>query len=261
VAAALTGVWIGLGLLLRPDPRLYLVLGVPLIAGFQVLVRRRPIRKLWVRDAESFRMDGRAWTYAALLAAYPALAFLVTAATADWLDALMAAACFAGAVAGGFAFRRLGRPSGPAVRAFALATAIGVGWMIYALVPPILQDPDAAAPLAMAGRALHSALLYLPVAFVLEEVSFRGAVDAHVHHPGESRGWLSAVYVSALWAVWHVPMDLGSEPVPDLVLSLLIVHVTIGVPLSFAWRRSGNLALPAVAHAAIDGVRDGLSLR
>jgi membrane protease YdiL (CAAX protease family) len=39
---------------------------------------------------------------------------------------------------------------------------------------------------------------------------------------------------------------------------LVVVHSAIGVSLSFAWRRSGNLALPAAAHALIDGVRNGL---
>jgi hypothetical protein len=33
----------------------------------------------------------------------------------------------------------------------------------------------------------------------------------------------------------------------------------IGIPLSFAWRRPGNLALPAAAHAFADAVREALS--
>jgi membrane protease YdiL (CAAX protease family) len=40
---------------------------------------------------------------------------------------------------------------------------------------------------------------------------------------------------------------------------LLIYHGALGVPLSFAWRRSGNLVLPAAAHMVIDAVRDGLA--
>jgi membrane protease YdiL (CAAX protease family) len=43
-----------------------------------------------------------------------------------------------------------------------------------------------------------------------------------------------------------------------LILTLLVIHITIGVPLAYAWRRSGNLALPAAVHALVDSVRDGL---
>jgi hypothetical protein len=37
-------------------------------------------------------------------------------------------------------------------------------------------------------------------------------------------------------------------------------HSAIGIPLSFAWRRSGNLFVTAFTHALIDAVRDGLSV-
>jgi membrane protease YdiL (CAAX protease family) len=47
-------------------------------------------------------------------------------------------------------------------------------------------------------------------------------------------------------------------PFPLLVLSLLAWRCAIGIPLSLAWRRSGNLAGPAFAHATIDAVRNGV---
>ena len=50
--------------------------------------------------------------------------------------------------------------------------------------------------------------------FVLEEVAFRGALDAHVHHEGEGRGWQSALFVSALWGLWHLPIS-GGCPSPS----------------------------------------------
>ena len=99
--------------------------------------------------------------------------------------------------------------------------------------------------------------IYFPATFVIEEVAFRGALDAHVHHPGDSRGWMSALFVSALWGAWHLPVSDGM-PLPLLVLSLVAWHCLVGVPLSFAWRRSGNLSGPAFAHAAIDAVRNGV---
>jgi membrane protease YdiL (CAAX protease family) len=106
--------------------------------------------------------------------------------------------------------------------------------------------------------ALMWFLLYLPVAFVLEEVFFRGAVDAHVHHPGEPRGIASAVIVSALWALWHLPIVPARQAVTATLAGLLAVHVAVGIPLSVYWRRSGNLAVPATTHAFIDAMRNAL---
>jgi membrane protease YdiL (CAAX protease family) len=40
----------------------------------------------------------------------------------------------------------------------------------------------------------------------------------------------------------------------------VVWHCLVGVPLSFAWRRSGNLAGPALAHAGLDAVRNALML-
>jgi hypothetical protein len=34
------------------DIQWYLVIGIPLVAGFQLFVRRRPLRDLWVRDGQ-----------------------------------------------------------------------------------------------------------------------------------------------------------------------------------------------------------------
>jgi hypothetical protein len=52
----------------------------------------------------------------------------------------------------------------------------------------------------------------IPLSFVVEEVPFRGAFGAHVHHSGESRGFLSALFVSPLWGLWHWPVGLGQAP-------------------------------------------------
>jgi membrane protease YdiL (CAAX protease family) len=79
-----------------------------------------------------------------------------------------------------------------------------------------------------------SLLLYVPVTLTLEEVSFRGAFDA------------------------HVPGALGQKPLPMLIVGLLGVHCAVGVPLSFCWRRSGNLFVTGATHALVDAVRNAL---
>jgi membrane protease YdiL (CAAX protease family) len=73
----------------------------------------------------------------------------------------------------------------------------------------------------LVALAKYSALYY-PASFLLEEVAFRGALDAHVHYDGERGGWLSAVFISALWGVWHLPVSTGL-PFPLLLVELVVV--------------------------------------
>src|SRR5271166_4518222 len=70
VIVAFVAVWMALGWLLRLDANAYLLLGVPLTAGIQILVARRPIRALWVRDAPRVRVD---WTWLLTTGALAAL--------------------------------------------------------------------------------------------------------------------------------------------------------------------------------------------
>jgi membrane protease YdiL (CAAX protease family) len=73
------------------------------------------------------------------------------------------------------------------------------------------------------------------------------------------RQWPTALYVSVLWGLWHLPIaGGGGQPLAATVAQLLVVHCAIGVPLSLGWRRTGNLAVPALAHALIDAVRNAL---
>ena len=75
---------------------------------------------------------------------------------------------------------------------------------------------------------------------VVEEVLFRGALDAYLHETDTDEGTFSAYYVSTLWALWHLPLTLavvGFAGVPGQV-----IHLFIGVPLSMAMRRGRNLA-------------------
>jgi membrane protease YdiL (CAAX protease family) len=68
--------------------------------------------------------------------------------------------------------------------------------------------------------------------------------------------------VSALWGLWHLPVASVAFgfPLPVLVAELVVLHVALGVPLSFAWRRTRNLAAPALAHAVTDAVRNATML-
>jgi membrane protease YdiL (CAAX protease family) len=254
--AAFVVSWIALGYLLPVDANAYLLLGVPLTAAFQLLVRRRPLRELWVCDATSFRLGRRGAVLVALLAVTPAIALVQTLAAGGGVAATWWALCaVAGAVPAAFALRNA--PFRTTLRAAVPATLVGS--LLMALSGgAALVAAGKSLTVGMLGAGLQSALLYLPVVFVLEEVAFRGALDAHVHHSGERRGLPSAVLVSVLWGLWHLPLANAAVPLWVSLVQLLVVHGVVGVLLSYAWRRTGSLAAPGLAHAAIDGVRNGL---
>jgi membrane protease YdiL (CAAX protease family) len=112
---------------------------------------------------------------------------------------------------------------------------------------------------AAVTTAVISLATYLPVVFVVEEVLFRGLIDPYLHGstPGPDRA--SAIYGSALWGVWHLPvafLALGALTIPYLV----IVHTTMGYFMATAWRRTGNLAVPGVSHAVIDALRNSVAV-
>jgi membrane protease YdiL (CAAX protease family) len=253
-------VWMALGWLLGGDPNGYLLLGVPLTLVFQLLVRRRPVRELWVRDGDRFALDRVAVLVAALLVVVPAVMLVRAVVAGAAVEAGWYLAAVVGAVAAGYALRRT-RP-GRVLRAAALPAAVGVLVMVVAGVVQVVALGRAPAPLAALGTGLLSLALYVPASFLIEEVTFRGALDAHLHRPGEGRGWGTALLGSALWGLWHLPTlppPASAGAAAIAVAQLVVVHSAIGVPLAFAWRRTGNLAAPALAHALADAVRNALA--
>lgn len=250
------GVWMAAGWVLRLEPDAYLLLGIPLTVAFQLLVRRRALRALWVRDAPPLRLDAKGKLVAGALMILPIISGVQAAIAGQWVVVAWMLAAMGGAVAAGYALRHLRRDgAAPALRWVLISVLIGAAIMILTIVGML---GDSLSPMSMLLNGLSSAVLYFAVSFVLEEVAFRGAVDAHIHEPGGRLGWPSALLSSALWGLWHAPIDPTGAPLPLVVVQLLVVHCAVGVPLAFAWRRSGNLAYPALAHALIDGVRNGL---
>jgi membrane protease YdiL (CAAX protease family) len=246
--------WMALGLTFRLESNAYLLLGIPLTIVFQLVVRRAPIRALWVRAGPHFRLGALGLVIAAVLAVVPG--YLLVTATREGaprvvLGVLLAA--MGGAVAAAYAFQSFRRSTGWALL-MCLATAglIAVVLMRFGVAGAAAPPRP---PLAMLEIGIRSFLLYLPIVFVLEEVAFRGALDAHVHHPGEPRGILSAIAVSALWGIWHYPIAPPAAAL-QTIGQLLLLHVPVGVFLSLYWRRSGNLVVPGATHAFMDSVRN-----
>ena len=144
-------------------------------------------------------------------------------------------------------------------RCLAIAGGIGAAclvarWLIHP--PGLHQGPG----VLLVGLA--SFLTYVPALFVVEEVFFRGALDTHLYPgPNRTRGpWASAIVVSLLWAIWRLPMLPAPGLGPLVVFEIFVSTLIVGVPLSFGWRRSGNLLAPVIAHAAVDALRNVLGV-
>jgi membrane protease YdiL (CAAX protease family) len=256
-AIAFVAVWVAAGYLLHLTSNGYLLLGIPLTAAFQLLVRRRPLRELFAAGTARFGLTRRGAVIAAVLAIVPGACAAKAVTTGDWTSVGWYVAAMGGAVAAGFSLRA--GSIAVAVRHAAKPIVLGAGGMatVYGVLHLATGTPLPAVA-AVAAVGTYTAL-YFPATFVMEEVAFRGAIDAHVHHDGEAHGWASAVFVSALWGLWHLP-TASRFPLPVMVAELVVVHVALGVWLSFAWRRTRNLAAPAFAHAVIDAVRNATML-
>ena len=251
--AVFVAIWMGVGSSLELDPNAYLLLGIPLTIVFQRLVRREPIRALWVREAPPF---GKGWLVPAVpLAILPAISLAEAFRGREWVICGWMVAALVGAIAAGYALVHLRRET---IRPFLwcqlTAGTIGIGLMIAAKMAAASRRE----PLPLAG--LRDFLLYFPVCFLLEEVSFRGALDSHLYHAAERFRFTSALLGSALWGVWHLPVLPAESRSLVTALVLAVVHSLIGVPLAIYWRKSGNLAVTAFTHALIDGVRNALRI-
>jgi membrane protease YdiL (CAAX protease family) len=259
--AGVVVVWMAAGFFLRLTVPVYLALGTALALLFQLRVARRPWPQIWVRSASGFGFDLATGLIA--LALVGGASALLVAHVGGLARGGGQAGKFclivAGALPAAFALRHTTwagvRAALPSVAAF-----YAVGWIWGQLVTWIGH----AVGVTAAPKA-HVTLQQLPTlgadwlanflyAFLVEEVVFRGVFDPHVATTETTRwgGFRSALFVSALWGIWHVPMQGRgvSLPLAQLGLALHIVGIVIaGVPLAFCWRRSGTLVLPAALHA------------
>ena len=270
-ALAFVGVWIAAGELLGMSINAYLLFGIPLTATFQLFVRKRPIKDLWVRGGPGLSLRIVSLKLAIPLALVPfvdLVLFVVKGQGVDYICYALAAVVGAGAAA--YALGQFRRETWRYL-GLCLATAGLLGLlagsgprMIAAWYDGSTAQPTGGGlkPDALVG--IESLLLYIPALFMIEEVAFRGAIDSHVRPLGEWHGFGSTVYgiasaivVSALWGLWHYPI-VPHASVIQVIAILFLLQVATGPFLSLFWRRSGNLMVPAFVHALIDSVRNAL---
>jgi membrane protease YdiL (CAAX protease family) len=259
---AFWGVWIGLGeaLGLGHSPgeiETYLLLGVPLVVLFQLFVARRDIRELWVRGAPKILLRRVTIAIGVATAIYPLISLVKAIAVSN--PASLAIAFFViatvGTGAAGYAFGLFKRKTW---RYLVLCILFATGYSVLlqvldeaelSLTHPLVFHPD-----QDLSVFILSLLQYIPTVFVFEEVVFRGALDTHLHRPGDRHGVWSAVYISVLWSLWHAPL-FGWDHAGALLISM----VPMGVALSIYWRKSGNLGVSGSAHALADSIRNAIS--
>jgi hypothetical protein len=260
--------WCVVGVLLHLSLPLYLLLGVPLLVLFQLGIQRQPLRTLWVRTGPPVRLDGWFVALWLLFSIFPGYAAVREAV----LGHLASAAEFSTAIVGAFGL------------AYALRSMRGANWrqlglcivivgviglfpQFVSLVLPHLvhlhtAHPVTTAPLSLGQRLqiVGEWLLISPVGFVVEEVFFRGGLDTYLHRGEKGIGWLSAVYVSLLWGMWHLPgQSITPQNLGTTLIGILVPQLLVGVPLSLFWRASGNLVVSNTAHALLESVRNALA--
>lgn len=231
-------------------------LGIPLIALFQIFVARRTIPQLWAFDATTFRLTRRALGIAAALAlGCGALLWLGSGTPAPglgnrWAIGAMAAVA---SIPAGFALSQQ--------RVHALRRVFG--WVIAAAIVrvawhAVMAPPHANGVMIPPERALGFFTLLLcklVILFLFDEVAFRGALDPHL--AGAAKGRLhavcSAVFLSMLWAVWHLR---AYNPRVDTFWGLFaaispfaFAQIVMGTMLTMIARRSRTLVPGCATHA------------
>jgi membrane protease YdiL (CAAX protease family) len=193
----------------------------------------------------------------------PAIALLTEALPSRNLPVILwQLCCMTGAIAAGFALRQQSvEAARRALPAFAMVLWCGCVIMAAAALAQGKSPLPSRSDLV---PMLTDLALYFPVCFVLEEVAFRGVIDAHLFRPKEDLerrwAWTSAALSSLLWGLWHLPIVpiSGAADFAGKTFGVVVVHMTVGIPLAFCWRRGGTLVLPAAAHALIDAYRNAV---
>lgn len=244
ISAVFVAAWVACGWIFRLGTVSYCLIGIPFVVAFQLVICRRPIHQLWVREAESFHLDRIGIMLAiAIIAVNAALFWQFLLPWHIW-GTLFLLLLIIGSVGFAYALRqqRADRFK-QALPSFVVALFIGC-ILVWTLKHSLTLSPS------MMPALLKNFIRVLPCVFVIDEVVFRGLLDSYVAPSSGSRRqeWISAIFISTLWGFWHM---WHSRVFLDFALTL-----PLGVALSFCWRKNGTLLLPGVAHALIDAYRD-----
>lgn len=248
-------VYISLGFLLKLEAVSYLLLGIPLTLIFQLYVVQQPLHKLWLREGEKFYLNKLGWTITLCFIVFP-IYKTIELTTHDKLTLINLgyySATILGSFGAGYCYSNFTKKTvKDFLLCFGIIAILRMSWYFF----PFLIGKHEFNPDYIQG--IKSLLTYIPVAFVVEEVVFRGMLDTYIHQSKKTNGLWSALFISCIWGLWHLPISIHDNTpiwliaIPSMTISLW------GVILSIFWRRTGNLAVPGFPHAFADAIRDSL---
>ncbi len=260
LTTTVVSLWMAAGFLLHLDALPYMFMGVPIALAMQRFVCRRPLLELWVFHRHPLRL-GRKFAVITALAAIVPLLCTARALTHGVLLPELAWEVLSvfGAVGIGVAIcaQRLS-----ALRGLwsVLVGGTVAGMLMFGLRPLLLHGAHLPSPAGVVEFGAATAQ-YLAIAFVLEEVVFRGLFDRYlVGDSGQVRAQAATMLLcSGLWGAWHLPMVAQAGHLDGgTVFRVLMAQVGLGAVLTHLSRRSGTLVASAFVHAVVDAFRDGL---
>lgn len=268
IVGLVVAVWCLLGFILHLTLPEYLLLGIPILLIFQLGIHRQPLRTLWVRSGPPLRLDVWFITLWIVFSLFPAYAVFWEVMHMQFAQAAEFSMAIVGAFGLAYALRAMRAATWWQLGLCVLTVGI-IGLLpqfLSLLLPHIVRihtphPVTTTQPSLLQGAEIATEwFLIAPVGFLVEEVFFRGALDTYLHRGEEGIGWLSAIFVSALWGVWHLPgQTLSAGNLLSSIVGTVLPSILVGVPLSLWWRKSGNLAVNNTAHALLDAVRNGLA--
>ncbi len=257
VSAVFVAAWTVCGWLFRLGPVSYSLIGMPFVVAFQLVICRRPVHQLWVRDAQSFRLDRLGFLLAIVIIAVNAYLFWPFLQPWHPWGALFMLILIIGGVGAAYALRQQRADKfKQALPSFTIAVLIGCA--VVAILAVTSKHSPNLSP-SMLAMLFKNFVRLLPATFICDEVVFRGLLDSYVAPSSGRRRqeWISAIFISALWGFWHFPRQALFDSREFLNFAALFAgFLPLGVSLSFCWRKNGTLLLPGVAHALIDAYRD-----
>lgn len=134
--------------------------------------------------------------------------------------------------------------------------AVGAGYLVALLVPPLHELLDDAAGTDTTAELLLRVLVFIPLGTVLaEELAFRGVLLGLARRVLPTR-W-AVVATSVVFGLWHLatartPDAAVSDPLPAAlaVLGVVVATTAAGVLFALLRVRSGSLLAPVAAHLA-----------
>lgn len=255
--AAFLLLWMAGGFYFKLSPVVFTLLGLPLVAIFQLAIARRPLAQLWVRDATSFNLDRKVWLVAGGLLVMCGAALLFgrgRVATGPGVPQKFSLLLIASILPAAFALcQQRAAALRRALGWIAIAVVIRVAWRV-AWAPT--WDGETMFPFSKLPDFITDGVLEFVALFLVDEVAFRGALDSHLEAAGAGRlhAWSSAVFVSILWSAWHFQVYHPDAKTFGQLFTHVGPHdfmpVIYGTALSFCARRSRTLVPTAAIHAA-----------